>query len=379
MIMRSWSVPAGEWKGVHVRVHLAFLFLLLYVWITQSVTADPKITFIRSLAFAGIVLLSVAAHEAAHLLIQARRGSLPRALVLLPIGGLGVAEVTAERTRPEPARSLSRELVTSLAGPAVSLLIALLIALAVRLAAPQLSLLQRPWLDLANLPRSAFWVNLFIAALNLLPAYPLDGGKILRAWFATRVDSATATHRAVNIGNIFVALLMFAGLWDTWLMLAGVFLFFASQLEERTALFQSVLDSVRMEEVMLTDFSTLSPADTLEDALSKAVHTLQDDFPVVRGNDMVGVVSRHKILEALRGDGNAYVQSIMNRAYEVAGRKDSLASAFRKITRHGLTIIPIVDQEKLVGIVTLQNLMHSMSVLAESRKLRRLQEQEDDF
>jgi CBS domain-containing protein len=172
---------------------------------------------------------------------------------------------------------------------------------------------------------------------------------------------------------------MFAGLWDTWLMLAGVFLFFASQLEERTALFQSVLDNVRMEEVMLTDFSTLSPADTLEDALSKAVHTLQDDFPVVRGNDMVGVVSRHKILEALRGEGNAYVQSIMNRAYEVAGRKDSLALAFRKITRHGLTIIPVVDQERLVGIVTLQNLMHSMSVLAESRKLRRIEQEEESF
>ena len=87
---------------------------------------------------------------------------------------------------------------------------------------------------------------------------------------------------------------MAAGLWNTWLMLAGFFLFVGAQLEERTVLFQSVLENVRMEEVMLTEFSTLSPADTLEDALSKAVHTLQDDFPVVRGTDMVGVVSRHK-------------------------------------------------------------------------------------
>jgi Zn-dependent protease/CBS domain-containing protein len=378
MVMRSWSVPAGEWKGVHLRVHLAFFFLLLYVWITQSVTADPKITFLRSIGFALIVLLSVAAHETAHLLVLGRSGTLPRAIVLLPIGGLAVAEVTAERLKPEPSRSLRRETMISLAGPAMSFLLALAIALAVRGFAPQVNLWQRPWADLANLPRSTFWVNLFLAALNLLPAYPLDGGKILRAFFATSVDSMTATRRAVNIGNIFVALLMFAGLWDTWLMLAGIFLFFASQLEERTALFQSVLDSVRMEEVMLTDFSTLSPADTLEDALSKAVHTLQDDFPVVRGNDMVGVVSRHKILEALRGEGNAYVQSIMNRAYEVAGRKDSLASAFRKITRHGLTLIPVVDQERLVGIVTLQNLMHSMSVLAESRKLRRMQKEDEE-
>ena len=377
MVMRSWSVPAGQWKGVHVRVHLAFFFLLLFVWLTQSPNADPKLSLLRSIAFTVIVLIAVSAHELAHLLVLVRRGPLPRAVVLLPVGGLAIAEVTSES--PNPLPTLRRELAISLAGPAFSLLLALAIAIVVSGFAPRVNLWQRPWADIANLPRSAFWINLFLAVLNLLPAYPLDGGKILRAFFATQTNYVTATRRAVNVGNIFVALLMFAGLWNTWLMLAGVFLFFASQLEERTVLFQSVLDSVRMEEVMLTDFSTLSPADTLEDALSKAVHTLQDDFPVVRGSDMVGVVTRRKILEALRGDGNAYVQSIMNRAYEVAGRRDSLASAFRKITRHGLTIIPVVDQEHLVGIVTLQNLMHSMSVLAESRKLRRIQEDQQGF
>ena len=132
-----------------------------------------------------------------------------------------------------------------------------------------------------------------------------------------------------------------------------------------------MLQSVRLEEVMLTDFATLSPADTLEDALEKAVHTLQDDFPVVRGSDMVGVVSRQKILDALRAEGNGYVQSVMNRIFDVAAKQESLASAFHKLSARNLSIIPIVDEQRLVGIVTLQNLMHSMSLLAESRKLRR--------
>jgi len=122
---------------------------------------------------------------------------------------------------------------------------------------------------------------------------------------------------------------------------------------------------------MLTDFATLSPADTLEDALDKAVHCLQDDFPVIRGSDMVGVVSKQTILESLRAQGNGYVQSVMNRVYEVAQRQETLASAFRKITSRGLTIIPVVEDQHLVGIVTLQNLMHSMALLAETRKLRR--------
>jgi crotonobetainyl-CoA:carnitine CoA-transferase CaiB-like acyl-CoA transferase len=128
---------------------------------------------------------------------------------------------------------------------------------------------------------------------------------------------------------------------------------------------------VHLEDIMLTDFATLSPADTLEDALDKAVHSLQDDFPVIRGSDMVGVISRQKILEALRVEGNGYVQAVMNRIFEVAQKGESLASAFRKLTARNLSIIPVVEDQRLVGIVTLQNLMHSMALLAESRKLRK--------
>ena len=142
-------------------------------------------------------------------------------------------------------------------------------------------------------------------------------------------------------------------------------------MEERSAVFQSVLEKVHLEDIMLTDFATLSPADTLEDALEKAVHCLQDDFPVIRGSDMVGVISKQKILEALRAEGNGYVQAVMNRIFDVAQKGESLASAFRKLTTKNLSIIPVVEDQRLVGIVTLQNLMHSMALLAESRKLRK--------
>jgi len=193
----------------------------------------------------------------------------------------------------------------------------------------------------------------------------------LRTWFSRRLDLLTATRRAVTIGQAFAILFIVLGLFETWLMLVGLFLFFGAQLEERTILFRSVLESVHMRDVMLTDFATLSPADTLEDALSKAVHSLQDDFPVVRGIDMVGVVSRQTILDTLRREGNAYVQSVMGGIPDSASPTDTLATALRNLTGRGLTVIPVVDQDRLVGIVTLQNLMRSMALLAESRRLRR--------
>jgi CBS domain-containing protein len=215
-------------------------------------------------------------------------------------------------------------------------------------------------------------VNLCLGILNLIPAYPLDGGRLVRLYFTRTMDTPSATRRAVAISTAISMVMIFGGLFtDQWLTMVGVIVFSAAQLEERALVFQSVLDNVRLEEVMLTDFATLSPADTLEDALEKAVHSLQDDFPVVRGSDMVGVISRQRILEALRAEGNGYVQAVMSKIFEVSVRQDSLGTAFRKLTARNSSIIPVVEDQRLVGIVTLQNLMHSMSLLAESRKLRR--------
>jgi CBS domain-containing protein len=229
-----------------------------------------------------------------------------------------------------------------------------------------------PLLTGRELARSVVGANLYLAILNLMPAYPLDGGRMVRLYFARTLDAASATRRAVAISNAIAMVLIFAGLFsDNWLTMVGVIVFSAAQLEERALVFQSVLDNVRLEEVMLTDFATLSPADTLEDALEKAVHSLQDDFPVVRGSDMVGVISRQRILDALRAEGNGYVQAVMSKIFDVSLRQDSLGSAFRKLTARSSSIIPVVEDQRLVGIVTLQNLMHSMSLLAESRKLKR--------
>jgi len=263
-------------------------------------------------------------------------------------------------------------------GPLANLLIAFIGGVVVQQAAPELGLMSRPWVNSGHLLRSAVWINAILGLVNLLPAYPMDGGRVLRAVFLRWMDPVRATRRAVNVTNVIAMLFMLAGLFpwgNMWLVLIGFFLFVAAQIEERSAVFNAVLDSVCMEEIMLTDFATLSPADTLEEALEKAVHSLQDDFPVVRGGELVGIISRHKILEALRGDGNGYIQPVMNRLIEVSSRTESLAIAFKKITGRGLSLIPVVDSGRLVGIVTLQNLMHSMALLAETRKLRRTQEE----
>jgi Zn-dependent protease/CBS domain-containing protein len=368
--MRNWSIPAGRVFGIELRIHLTFLFLLIFVWLTESAQRGA-VSVGRGLALVGIIFGSVVLHEMGHALMGMQAGVPAKAVILLPIGGISVLDETQQPLEPG-ALTWKRDIRIALAGPFVSLMLAFVAGSILLAVAPEIQLSARPYVNSGNLPRSLVWWNLWLAGLNILPAYPMDGGRILRALFSRRMDPVRATRRAVSIGQAFATVFMFAGMFgDLWLTMIGVFVFIAAQLEERSAVFQSVLETVRLEDVMLTDFATLSPADTLEDALEKAVHSLQDDFPVIRGSDMVGVISRHKILQALRSEGNGYVQSVMNRIFEVAQKKESLASAFRKLTARNSSIIPVVEEERLVGIVTLQNLMHSMALLAESHKLRK--------
>jgi len=370
--MRSWSIPVGRLFGVDIRVHLTFFILPLFVFWTESVAHQGVANGPRDLALVGIILASVAAHELGHILAARRFGLIPKAVILLPLTGVTLFD-ESHIEKLQPAGSLwKREIRLAVIGPLVNIGLAALTVAIVTGTAPAIQLWKWPFLQSANLPRSIVWANLYLALLNAMPAYPLDGGRILRAIFSRKLDLSAATRRAVSVSNAIAMVLMIAGLFsDTWLTMVGVVVFSAAQLEERALVFQSVLDNVRLEEVMLTDFATLSPADTLEDALEKAVHSLQDDFPVVRGSDMVGVISKQSILDALRAEGNGYVQAVMNKIFEVSLRQDSLGSAFRKLTARNSSIIPVVEDQRLVGIVTLQNLMHSMALLAESRKLRR--------
>jgi len=362
----------GRLFGVDVRVHLTFVVLPLFIFWTEYAAHQGSANGPRDLALVGIILACVAAHECGHMLAARRVGLIPKAVILLPLTGVALYDESRVPKAPLTGLTWKRDIRLALIGPLVSLALACLAAAAVTASGRGAELWKWPFLQAANLPRSLVWANLYLAILNLMPAYPLDGGRVLRALLSRTLEASTATRRAVSISNAIAMVLMLAGLFsDSWLTMVGVIVFSAAQLEERALVFQSVLDNVRLEEVMLTDFATLSPADTLEDALEKAVHSLQDDFPVVRGSDMVGVISKQRILEALRAEGNGYVQAVMNKIFEVSLRQDSLSSAFRKLTARNSSIIPVVEDQHLIGIVTLQNLMHSMALLAESRKLRR--------
>ena len=369
--MRRWSIPVLDIFGIRFRMHFSFPLMFFMIWSLES--GRGSLVGWRCLLLMSLVLFAVLIHELGHAVVAARNGIHVRSVVLLPIAGIAMLDEKAQRGLDSPC-----EIRISLAGPIVNLAMAFLLGTSLLLLRPQVHVFSFPWLTPFNLPRSLVWANVFVAALNLLPAYPLDGGRILRAVLARSGDQINATRRAVSIGQLFSFLLFVLGsvvflstssssLWlsnNLWIMMAGVFLFLAAQLEDRSMILQAVLERVHVRDVMITDFATLSPADTLADALKRSLDPPQDEFPVVRGTDMVGVISRRQMAESLEEEGDAYVQSAMRREYLVAGPQESLAAVLRRIGRSGLAMIPVVEGDYLVGLISFQNLMRKLTALS---------------
>ena len=354
--------------GVELRVHLFFPLLAVV-----CMGISPSDGLGRGLGLFFVLAAAVTVRETARLLVAAWMGLRLRALLLLPIGGLFAY---ADPESQEKANQGRGQFALALAGPVANVATAAVLAVTFLGAGGNIDLMSQPWIAASNLLRSMVWMQVFLGMVHLLPAFPLDGGRFLRGSFARKHGFSPAGRTAGGIGQGLALAAMVGGmiLHSPWLVIVGFFIMIGAQIEDQGVFFQSVVDTVQMREVMLTDFATLSPSDTLAGALARCVHSLQEDFPVVRGPQLVGIVSRQRIVDALRSEGNGYVQAVMSRAFQVARPEDTLGTTIRRIqTGRGLSLIPITDSGNVVGIVSVQNLMSSMSLLAEQRRLERLE------
>ncbi len=378
--MRGWSFPLGRWFGVHIRVHMLFVLLLVICVVSTNI---PGLPLWRGLMLCAAIFLGVSIREIARLITASYFGVQMRSILLLPIGGL---VSYANPDSADRAQSPRAQTIIAISGPAANLLFTGIFMALIVGASPQVPVFARPWVTPVALMRSLVWLNLGLFAVHLLPAYPLDMGRLMRAHYLRKQDAAQATKSASQLSQVIGATAMVLGLillavpntsltaeLSPWLLMGGFFIFIGAQLEDQGVMVQSIVDTVRMKDVMLTDFRTLSPSDTLSDALKKAIHSLQDDFPVVRGLNLIGVVSKQSIVQALRQDGDGYVQSIMSRGFQLAQPEDSLGLVIRRIDSGRMPLVPVAEQGRIVGVVSLQNLRSSMMLLAEYRRLQREQ------
>jgi len=386
--MRGWSFPVGRYFGVEVRIHAFFLLLLAMAIAVGSLAGSNNG---RVLALWFLLLFAVAVRELARALAAVWFGLDLRSILLLPTGGL-MTYATLEATERAAEPGMQRRM--AVVGPIANIGFGLLLGAIVLASAPGVSLIDRPWIAPSHLLRAMVWLNLLLGLINILPALPLDGGRVFRTGLTNGApDGKDRRQPAVSgaklgaglgiglgggLGQWIAIALVIVGLLlgNLWLIVMGAFVLIGAHMENQGLLAQTEVDTVRMRDVMLTQFSTLSASDTLEDALQRAVHTLQDVFPVVRGGNLVGAVSRQNILEALSTNGNSYVQGVMTRSFQTALPDDSLVKTLRRIMgEEGAQLVPVMEGERIVGIVTPQNLSQSIGLLNQSRRMKRVEEQ----
>lgn len=366
--MRGWNFSAGRWFGVHVRVH-AFTLLLLGVAVGAAVYSGA--TAGRGVLLWLLMLSALVVREMARALLALWEGLELKGVLLLPTGTVFSYATTEASERAATERVQVR---MALVGPAASVLFGLVLAGLILTVTPGVALWEHPWISPTRLLRSAVWVNLLLGAVNLLPAAPLDGGRLVRGALARSKGLMQGARAAARVGQILSIVLFVGGvsLGNVWMMVMGMLVTFGPQLESDSLLLESDVDAVTMRDVMLRNFSTISASETLEGALENAVHSLQDVFPVVRGGNVVGAVSRQGIVEALRATGDGYVQGVMTRTLSTASPDDSLVKTLRRMMgATGVQMVPVVEGERVVGIITPQNLAHSMRMLNQRRRLRR--------
>jgi Zn-dependent protease len=355
-----WSFRIGRITGIDVFMHATFLLLLLWVgvsyYLPRRSLGDAWSGIIFILTIFGIVVL----HELGHALAARRFGIKTRDITLLPIGGVARLE-----RMPEDPR---QEFLVAIAGPAVNVALAVLIgAWMVTVAHSQL-MGEIPVVG-GDFLRKLLWVNVGLAVFNMIPAFPMDGGRVLRALLAMRMDYSRATHIAASIGQMLALGFGFLGLFtNPFLVFIALFVWMGAAGESSMVQLKSSLSGIPVSRAMITDYQTLDVADSLQTAVDHILAGFQHDFPVLRGGQVVGVLVREDLMKALAREGvGARVEEVMRTDFETADPADMLEPAFLRLQSCSCRSFPVVRNGRLLGILTTDNVGEFLMVQAAIR------------
>lgn len=359
-----WSFKIARIAGIDVRIHATFFLLLGFVAYFAGHKAGAGWGFNAVLIWL-LVFLCVLLHELGHALAAKAYGIPTVDITLYPIGGIA----RMERMPEKPVQ----ELVVAIAGPLVNVVIIIVLGAV---------LFATGGLDLAaifgdpNLLQILFWTNIVMVGFNLIPAFPLDGGRVLRALLATRMEYARATKIAASIGQgLALALGIFAA-FNGWLLmiLIAIFIYMAAEGEAAIVQMRSVTAGLPVSSAMVTRFDTLDHRSTLNQAIDVLLGTSQHEFPVLDDNGgFAGLLTKHDLLVALRSSGaDTLVTDVMVKGLPTVLPQTSLDRALDFVRQAGVSALPVLDNTgRLVGLFTPENVSELLLVKTALGKKKR--------
>jgi Zn-dependent protease/predicted transcriptional regulator len=345
----KWSWRIGEFAGIGLYIHATFPLLLVFAALPALMYGGDITEALSSIAFILVLFVCVVLHEYGHALAARRYGIKTQDITLLPIGGVA----RLERMPDKPWQ----ELVVAAAGPAVNVAIAAVLLVAMFAAGATMPRLGLGWGN-DSILEQLLAVNIVLVLFNLIPAFPMDGGRILRALLATRLEHATATRYAALLGQGIAVLFAIAGFFvNPLLVVTALFIFVGAQAEARMAQQRSKMNGMTAGQAMRTNIRALAPYEWLSSAVDSIMSTAQQDFPIVENGRVVGLLTREMILKGLQQFG-AYVPvaQVMQRNVTAVEADQPLASAADAMQASEVAVLPVTQNGTLVGMLTLDGI-----------------------
>jgi Zn-dependent protease len=343
----KWSFKIGRLAGVDIFLHLTFILIpLLFAWSEYGQSASISAAFGAAL-FSLLLFSCVVLHELGHALAARRYGIATRDITLYPIGGLA----RLERIPEDPWQ----EFVVAIAGPAVNVVIAAglygIYALTNGLAVIEGFVWEK------SAFQQLMFINVALVVFNLLPAYPMDGGRVLRALLAMRLDYVRATNIAANVGQTMALLFAVVGiLWNPFLVFIAIIVWMGASGEANMVQVRYALSGLPVQHAMITDYETLEPNDPLYRAVEHIIAGFQTDFPILENGRVVGILTRKDLMRQLSEEGrDGPVSHAMKSDFQTAEAGERLDRAFERLQNCEVQTMPVLRNGTLVGILTAEN------------------------
>ena len=352
----KWSWKITRLAGIDVYVHATFFILIAWIGMSYWMVTGSLAAVISGVGFILALFACVVLHELGHALVARRYGIRTRDITLLPIGGVAALEHMPEDPK--------QEITMALAGPAVNLVIAfgLWLWLSVSNVLPQVdafSLTEGSFLEKLML------VNIILAIFNLLPAFPMDGGRVLRAILSMRMNRNRATKVAASIGQGLALWLGFMGLlYNPFLIFIALFVWIGAAAEAGMEQIKSTLSDATVGRAMLTDFQVLSPDDSLSHAVELTLAGSQKEFPVRVDADIIGVLTQNDLLKGLqaRGEQARVGDCMQQQEIQTADINEPLEKVLERLQNCRCPLLVVTEADQLVGIVNLDNIMELIKI-----------------
>ena len=350
--MRSmkYSLYLGRISGIKISVHWTFLILIFWIVFANMRTGSNAEEIMWSIAFVLAIFACVILHELGHALMAQRFKIKTREISILPIGGVAQLESVPEKPK--------EELLVALAGPAVNVVIAGILYPFVSMNRDMAELQTLSRIGPENFFISLMTVNLWLALFNLIPAFPMDGGRVLRALLGFKLSHAKATNIAASVGQVLAMVFVFLGFFtNPFLIFIGFFIFLGAQSEAIYARSKFMLQGYRVSDVLMEDIPVMDNNTSVGDAASKLLNSQNKNFVVTREGKAVGTLSREQIIKALGERGsNVAVDDVMDDKVITLSPEMPLEEAWQLLQQNRKPLMLVMADGQLTGVVDDENM-----------------------